>query len=165
MHLYMKIGKEKGEKKKIKGFSVNWALGGNSAQPKARAPVRAIGPARPAMGHGARGVTSWARAHTPVRGGGNCVKRKGGRFARGGENRSPVNPTVVPRWWSGSGSTGWWHSTSRGRGSWRWGQFGRWMLGMAGPRRVAAPAAVRSPVRPYSATGEVMGWLGAGARG
>jgi hypothetical protein len=42
-----------------------------------------------------------------------------------------------------------------GRGSQRWGQFGRWTLGMVGPRRVAAPAAVRSPVRPYSATGKV----------
>jgi hypothetical protein len=44
---------------------------------------------------------------------------------------------------------------ARGRRSWWRGQFGRSVLGMAGPRWVAASAAVRSPVRPRSATGEV----------
>jgi hypothetical protein len=74
MHLYMKIGKEKGENEKRKGFSVSWAPGGNLAQPKARAPARAIGPARPATRHDARGVTLWTRAHMPARGGGNGVR-------------------------------------------------------------------------------------------
>jgi hypothetical protein len=76
------------------------------------------------------------------------------RAVRGGENRSLVNPTAVPRRWSGSTSTEWWQSTSGGRVSRIWGQFGRWTLGMAGPRRVVGSAAVRSPVRPSSATGK-----------
>jgi hypothetical protein len=43
----------------------------------------------------------------------------------------------------------------RGRGSWWRGQFDRRVLGMVGPRRVAAPAAVRPSVRPHSVTREV----------
>jgi hypothetical protein len=54
-----------------------------------------------------------------------------------GENQSPVNPTVIPHRWSGSEWTEWWQSTSGGRGSQRWSQFGRWMPGVAGPWRVA----------------------------
>jgi hypothetical protein len=61
----------------------------------------------------------------------------GGERSAAGENRSPVNPTAVPRRWSGSGWTGWWQSTSGGRGSRRWGQFDRWRPEVAGPRRVA----------------------------
>jgi hypothetical protein len=54
-----------------------------------------------------------------------------------GENRSPVNPTMVPRRCSGFGWTGRWQSTSGGRGSWRSSQFDRWMPRVVGPRRVA----------------------------
>jgi hypothetical protein len=76
------------------------------------------------------------------------------RAVHGGENRSPVNLTAVPRRWFGSASMEWWQSTSGGRGLQRWGRFGRWTLGIVGPRRVAGSAAVRSPVRPSSATGK-----------
>jgi hypothetical protein len=62
---------------------------------------------------------------------------RGGGRSIAGENRSRVNPMAVPRRWSGSGWTGWWQSTSGGRGSRRWSQFDRWMPGVAGPRRVA----------------------------
>jgi hypothetical protein len=55
---------------------------------------------------------------------------------------------VVPHRWSGSVLTEWWQSTGGGRGSRRWSQFGRWTLEMAGPRRVAGFAAVRSSARP-----------------
>jgi hypothetical protein len=66
-------------------------------------------------------------------------RRQGGVGERSaaGENWSPVNPTAVPRRWSGSGWTGWWQSTSGGRGTRRWGQFDRWRPGVAGPWRVA----------------------------
>jgi hypothetical protein len=42
----------------------------------------------------------------------------GGRRGRSaaGENRSPVNPTAVPRRWSGFEWIEWWQSMSRGRG-------------------------------------------------
>jgi hypothetical protein len=78
---------------------------------------------------------------------GDDTRGRGGRSAAG-ENQSPVNPTAVPRRWSGYEWTEWWQSTSGGRGSQRWSQFGRWMPGVAGPRRVAGSAAVRPPVRP-----------------
>jgi hypothetical protein len=48
-----------------------------------------------------------------------------------------VNPTAVPRRWSGSRWMGWWQSTSGARGSRRWSQFDRWMPGVAGPQRAA----------------------------
>jgi hypothetical protein len=62
---------------------------------------------------------------------------------------------AVLRRGSGSGWSGRWASVARGRGSWEQGQFGWRVLGMASPRRVAAPAVVRLPVRPHIATGEV----------
>jgi hypothetical protein len=46
-----------------------------------------------------------------------------------------VIPVAIHRRWSGSGWSGRWLSTDRGRGSRWWGQFGQWTLGMAGPRR------------------------------
>jgi hypothetical protein len=50
------------------------------------------------------------------------VTASGGRKAVcGGENRSPVNPTTVPRRWSGSALTERWQGMNGGRGSRRWG--------------------------------------------
>jgi hypothetical protein len=86
--------------------------------------------------------------------GGNGVRGEGGSPTAARTGRA-VNPTAVPRLWSGSVSTEWWQSTGGGRGSRRWVQFVRWTLRMADPRGVVAPAAVRSSVRPYSAMGEV----------
>jgi hypothetical protein len=79
----------------------------------------------------------------------------GRRFARGGENRSLVNPTTVPRWWSGSGYTGWWHSTRRRYGVTEVGSI--WSVGAWNSRsavRWRAPAAVMSPARPLGVIGE-----------
>jgi hypothetical protein len=98
--------------------------------------------------------TPSARDHAPERGGGNGVRGRR-RVVRGGENRSPVNPMAVPYRWSGFVLTEWWQSTRGGRGPQRWSQFGRWTLGMAGPRRVAGSTAVRSPARPTGVIGEV----------
>jgi hypothetical protein len=92
------------------------------------------------MAHEERGTarrTPWAQAHVPERERRDSVRGGGGERSVAGENRSPVNPTEVPRRWSGSGWTGWWQSTSGGRGSRRWGQFDRWRPRVAGPRRVA----------------------------
>jgi hypothetical protein len=47
MHLYMKIRKEKGKKKKEKGFSVRWARGGFGPVERGRAAQRPNGPRRP----------------------------------------------------------------------------------------------------------------------
>jgi hypothetical protein len=76
------------------------------------------------------------------------------RAVRGEENRSPVNPTAVPRRWSSSEWTEWWQRTRGGRGSQRWSQFGRWMPGVAGPRRVVGSAVVRPPARPTGGKGK-----------
>jgi hypothetical protein len=81
---------------------------------------------------------------------GDGVRGEGVGRSVAGENRSPVNPTTVPRRWSGSGWTGWWQSTSGGRGSQRWSQFDRWMPGVAGPRWVAG-------ARGVEVTGEATG--------
>jgi hypothetical protein len=153
MNLYMKIGKRNGKKKRKRDFPANWA-GGISAQPR-RVRARPRGRAAQSAteeGNGA-GTAPWARGHAPERGGGNGV-RWGRRAVHDGENWSPVNPTVVPRRWSGSASMEWLQSMRGGRGLRRWGQFGWWTLRMAGPRRVAGSAAVRSPMRPSSATGK-----------
>jgi hypothetical protein len=107
--------KRKGEKKKEKGSRL--AGPGGKFRPS-RARARDTAPEWAQAAHEERGrcgQTSWARAHARERGGVTALG--GGRFARGGENRSPVNPTVVPRRWSSSVSTGWWQSTSGGRGS------------------------------------------------
>jgi hypothetical protein len=76
-----------------------------------------------------RGQMPWARAHASGGGGGNDV---GGerRVVCGSENRPLV--AVLHRW-PGSASMEWWQSTGGGRGLRRWGQFGRWTLGVAGP--------------------------------
>jgi hypothetical protein len=81
--------------------------------------------------------TPWVRAHTPERERGDDVRGGGGERSAAGENPLPVNPTAVPRRWSGSGWTGWWQSTSGGRGSRRWGQFDQWRPGVVGSRWVA----------------------------
>jgi hypothetical protein len=137
-------GKNKWEKEKEKEFSASWA-GGISAQPSAGA-GGAGGPAGPREPETAR-RTPWARAHAPERGKERWRQGGGGRSAAG-ENRSSVIPTVVPRRWSGFEWMEWWQSTSGGRGSRRWSQFGRWMPGVAVPRWVAGSTAVRPPVRP-----------------
>jgi hypothetical protein len=111
-----------------------------------------MGPDGP-RGEGTARWTPWVWAHAPERGGGDGVWGRR-RAVHGGENRSPVNPTAVPHRWSGSEWTEWWQSTSGGRGSWRWSQFGRWTPRMAGPRRVAGSAAVRPPARPTGEIGE-----------
>jgi hypothetical protein len=130
-------GKKKWEKEKEKGFQSNWAGGGILAQSGGGARRRGqMGPDGP-RGAGTPRQTPWARAHAPEREGGDCIRGEGGGRSAAGENRSPVNLTAVPRRWSGSGWTGWWQSTSGGRGSQSWSQFDRWMPGVAGPRLVA----------------------------
>jgi hypothetical protein len=123
-------------KEKEKEFQVNRA-GGISAWSSAGARRRGqMGPYSPrGAGDGAAdavGVGPHARE-----GEGRRRQGGGGERSAAGENRSPVNPTAVPRRWSGSGWTGWWQSTSGGRGSRRWGKFDRWRPGVAGPWRVA----------------------------
>jgi hypothetical protein len=138
-------------KGKRKGFSLLAGPGGDFGPAgRGRAAPRQNRPRRPTRrGDGAAdavGVGPRARERRGV------TASVGRRAVFGGENRSPVNPTAVPRQWSGSVWTEWWQSTSGGRGSRRWSQFGRWMPGMAGPWRVAGSAAVRPPARP---TGEI----------
>jgi hypothetical protein len=109
INIYMKMGKRNGKRKKEKEFSTNWAGGGGiSAQPTHEERGRRGGRRGPMRQREERG--------DDVRGGG------GGR-STAGENRSPVNPTVVPRRWSGSEWMERWQSTSGGGGSWRWSQF------------------------------------------
>jgi hypothetical protein len=56
MHLYMKIGKEKGEKEKGKGFSVSWARGDFGPVERGRTAPRPNGPKWPMRrGDGAGG--------------------------------------------------------------------------------------------------------------
>jgi hypothetical protein len=71
MHLYMKIGKEMGKRKRNRIFSLT-GPGGISAQP-GRTATRAGGPARPTRGSGA-GTAPWARAHVSARGEKNGVR-------------------------------------------------------------------------------------------
>jgi hypothetical protein len=142
-------------KRKGKGISLLTGSGGGGFGPagaRACAAAQASSPAGPRERGMVRGRR---RGRGPTRQREEGVTASGGRRAvHGGENRSPVNPTAVPRRWSGSMSTEWWQSTSGGRGSRRWGQFGRWTLEMAGPRRVAGSTAVRSPARPTGVIGE-----------
>jgi hypothetical protein len=128
---------KKWEKEKEKEFQVNRA-GGNFG-PVGRA-ARGVAAKWAQMAHEERGTarqTPWARVHAPEREGGDGVRGEGGGRSAAGENRSPVNPTAVPRRWSGSGWTGWWQSTSGGRGSQRWGQFDWWRPRVVGPRWAA----------------------------
>jgi hypothetical protein len=70
MHLYMKIGKEKGEKEKEKGFSVGW-VEGRFWPSRARAHGAAAEWAQAAHeGRRWHGRTPWARAHALERGDG-----------------------------------------------------------------------------------------------
>jgi hypothetical protein len=62
MHLYMKIGKRNGKKKKRRNFPPNWA-GGISAQPGPRDKR----PSRPTEGGNDVGTAPWAWAHVPAR--------------------------------------------------------------------------------------------------
>jgi hypothetical protein len=153
--IYIHIYKNRKGKRKRKGFSMLAGPGGILAQPGAGAGARRrgqMGPDDP-RGEGTMLRTPWVRAHAPERGLGTASGRRR-RAVRGVENRLPVNPTAVPRWWSSSEWMEWWQSTSGGRGSRRWSQFGRWMPGMAGPWRVADSAAVRPPARPTGEIGE-----------
>jgi hypothetical protein len=85
MHIYMKIGKEKG-----KGFSVSWAREGDfGPAERGRAVPRLNGPRQPTKrSRGRRERTPWARAHTPERGGG--VTASGGRRAVSPRRGEPV---------------------------------------------------------------------------
>jgi hypothetical protein len=138
-------GKMKWDKEQEKEFSASCAGGGDFGPAKRGRAHGVGGPAGP-RGAGTARRTPWARAHAPERGKGR--RRQMGGWSAAGENRSSVIPMAVPRLWSGSEWTEWWQSTSGGRGSRRWSQFGRWMPGVAGPRRVAGSAVVRPPVRP-----------------
>jgi hypothetical protein len=94
-----------------------------------------IGPDGP-RGTGTVRRTPWAWAHTPERERGDGVRGRrsairGGGESVAGEPDGGSSPVVRSEW------TGWWQSTSGGRGLRRWSQFGRWMPGVAGPRRVA----------------------------
>jgi hypothetical protein len=86
--------------------------------------------------HEEQGRRDGRRGHGPTRqrGKGEIASGRGGRSAAG-ENRSPVNPTAVPRRWPGSTWMEWWQSMSGGRGSRRWSQFGQRVPGVAGPWR------------------------------
>jgi hypothetical protein len=91
MHLYMKIGKEKGEKEKEKGFSGSWARGG--FWPNERAGARRAGLDSP-RGEG----TTWVDAvsvgpRARERGRADDVGRsdgEGGEPAGVGKNRPPT---------------------------------------------------------------------------
>jgi hypothetical protein len=80
----MKIGKEKGEKEKDKGFSVSWVRGDFSPARGARAATRVGGPTWPTSGSGA-GTVPWARAQLPARGGGETALGGDGGFGREGK--------------------------------------------------------------------------------
>ena len=126
-------GKKKWEKEKEKEFQANWVEGDFGPVGRGRAASWPIGPRRPTRSRDgaadAVGVGPRARE-------GKGRRRQGERRAvRAGENRSPVNPTAVPRRWPGSTWMEWWQSTSGGRGSRRWSQFGQRVPGVAGPWR------------------------------
>jgi hypothetical protein len=144
--------KRKRGKKKEKGF---WIARPGGFRP-GRARVHGAAAEWAQTAHEERGRRGGCRGRGPTRQREEGVTASGGRrrAVRGGENRSPVNPTAVPRRRSSSGLTKWWQSTGGGRGSRRWSQFGRWTLGMASPRRVAGSAAVRSLTRPTGVIGE-----------
>jgi hypothetical protein len=66
MHLYMKIGKINGKKKRKRDFPANWARGGfrHSQGARDRAGRR---PSRPTEEGNSAGMAPWARAHLPDR--------------------------------------------------------------------------------------------------
>jgi hypothetical protein len=146
INIYMKMGKINGKRKKKRNSQLAGS-GGISAQPSAGA--RAGQAAQ--LAYKERGRRGGRRGHGPTHQReerGDSIRGEEGGRSVAGENRSPVNPTAVPRRWPVSEWMEWWQSTSGGRGSRRWSQFGRWMPGVAGPRRVAGSAAVRPPARP-----------------
>jgi hypothetical protein len=98
--------------------------------------------------------TPWARAHAPEREGGDGVRGGGGGRAAAGENRSPVNPTAVPRRWSGFGWTGWWQSTSKVGGHGGGVNLTGGCLGWPVHGGWQALAAVKSPARPLGTIGD-----------
>jgi hypothetical protein len=150
IHIY-KNRKGKRKKKKKRVFFASWAGGFWPSRTRASGVVAKWAQ----TAHEERGRRDGRRGcgptHQREEGDGVWGRR---RAVHGGENRSPVNPTAVPHRWSGSEWTEWWQSTSGGRRSWRWSQFGRWTPRMAGPRRVAGSAAVRPPARPTGEIGE-----------
>jgi hypothetical protein len=134
---------ENGKRKKKRNSQL---IGPGGFRPS-RAQTRAGCSASP-RGAGTVRRTPWAWAHALERGKGRRRQGGGGGRSAAGENRSPVNPTAVPRRWFSSKWTERWQSTSGAGGSRRWSQFGWWMPGVADPRRVAGSAAVRAPARP-----------------
>jgi hypothetical protein len=118
-------GKKKWEKEKENEFQVNRTRGilaRSGAGARRRGQMGLDGP-RGAGDDAADVVGAGPRARE---GEGRRRHGGGGERSAAGENRSPVNPMVVPRRWSDSGWTGWCKSTSGGRGSRRWGQFDQW---------------------------------------
>jgi hypothetical protein len=115
----MKMGKEKGEKEKDKGFSVSWA-GGD------------FGPACGATGELAQTAHERGEmARVDAVSAGPRVRERGSTDGIRGANR-PGQKTgrrrgsaTVLRRGSGSGWLGRWATAARGRGSWWQGQFGR----------------------------------------
>jgi hypothetical protein len=129
-------GKKEMGKEKEKGFLASWAGGCFwPSRARARAAAWAGGPLGPPAGR-RHGDGTVARAHLPGRGGLMAFERRRGGRSRPGFDRW-WNPAAVLRRGSGSVMGERWRGTSGGRGSWRWGQFDRWRLGVAGPRRVA----------------------------
>jgi hypothetical protein len=124
VHKYIKENGKRGKRKKRKRFSGLNRPG--DFGPAERAGTRPRGHAAQLGPPAGAATAPWARAHMSARGDGDSPT---------GRNRSLVISVAVRRWWSGSGWSGMWLSTGRGRVLWWWGQFGRWTLGMAGPRR------------------------------
>jgi hypothetical protein len=84
IHIHMKIGKEKGEKEKDKGFSVSWARGG--FRPSAGAVARWRGRAGPRGGEMARADAVSVSPRVRERGKTNDVRGRGANRL-GSENR------------------------------------------------------------------------------
>jgi hypothetical protein len=135
INIYVKMGKRHGKRKKKRNSRLTGPGGFRPGRARAHGVAAKWAQSAHEEGDGATdtvGVGPRARE-----GEGRRRQGGGGERSAAGENRSPVNPTTVPRRWSGSGWSGWWQSTSGVRGSRRWGQFYRWRPGVAGPRRVA----------------------------
>jgi hypothetical protein len=146
----MKMGKGKGEKEKDKGFSVSWAWGGGDFGPACGAAGELAQTAHEGDGAGGR------RERGPTRQREGVPTALGGGGDLAGVGKSAADE--VPRWSSGVVPVpgGW-------GGGLLWPEVGGHGGGvnLADKRLVwpahgegAAFAAVRSPVRPRSATGE-----------
>jgi hypothetical protein len=94
----MKMGKRNGKRKKKRNSKLTGSGGNFGPVGRGRAASRPVGPRRPTRsGDGAADAMDV----------GPRAREAKGRRHRG-ENQSPVNPTAVPRRWSGSEWMGWW---------------------------------------------------------